>query len=431
MDRFRYHPTRTPLRKLYSALGPGFITGAADDDPSGIATYAQTGALYGYQLLWTAVWQVPLLYYVQECVARIGAVRGKGLAAVLRDEYGWKRAAALSLLVIAANTMNAGADIGSVAQSAHLVLPVPVWTLCLATAALVLGLEIRVGYRRYAEILKFLGTVLWAYMITVFVVHEPWGTIARYTIVPRVSLTTSFLFLLVGTFGTTITAYCWFWQCDEEVEEEIADHAIGPDGKVDPSTLPAFLRRVRWDTAAGAAFAELIQWAIIVTCASVLWRHGVTHIHTAAQAASALQPLAGAYAKDLFAVGVLGVGLMAIPVFTGVSAYAVAELLNWHEGLWRKPGDARPFYAVIAVSTLLGLAMNFVGINIIKALVWTAVIWGLVAVPLLFAIAKLNSSQRALGERRGGRVSRSIVWVTFGVMTLAAVALIISWFGGL
>jgi NRAMP (natural resistance-associated macrophage protein)-like metal ion transporter len=422
----REPPLWRGLRKVWYAMGPGFITGASDDDPSGIATYSQTGAHYGYALLWTAVWQLPLLYYTQEAVARIGAVRGKGLASAIREHYGLPLAVLLAALVVVADTINAGADIGAVAGSAHLVLPISTKLLIVLTTTLVLVCVVFVGYRRYANILKFLGLFLLAYLVTVFAVSQPWGTVLKSTFVPHIQFTTSFLFLLVGTFGTTITAYCWFWQSDQEVEEELADRMIGPDGKVDQQQLDPFLKRVKTDTKIGTGWAELVQWAIIVTCATVLFSHGVTNITTAAQAASALKPLAGDYAKDLFAIGVVGVGLMAIPIFAGVSAYAMSELNGWRKGLDEKVKDARLFYTVIIVSTLIAELMNFVGINMIKALVWTAVIWGFVAVPLLFAIGRLNSDPEVLGPRRGTRASRIWVWITFGVMTLSAGALLAS-----
>ena len=320
--------------------------------------------------------ELPLLYYTQEAVARIGAVRGKGLASAIREEYGLPLAVLLVSLVVVADTINAGADIGAVAGSAHLVLPINIKALIILTTTLVLVCVVFVGYRRYANILKVLGLFLLAYLVTVFVVSPPWGTVLKSTFVPHIEFSTSFLFLLVGTFGTTITAYCWFWQSDEEVEEELANRMIGPEGKVDERRLGAFLKRVRTDTKIGTGWAEVVQWAIIVVCATVLFSHGVTNITTAAQAASALKPLAGDYAKDLFAIGVVGVGLMAIPIFAGVSAYAMSELNGWRKGLDEKVKDARLFYAVIIVSTLIAELMNFVGINMIKALVWTAVIWG-------------------------------------------------------
>jgi NRAMP (natural resistance-associated macrophage protein)-like metal ion transporter len=414
------------LKKGWHAIGPGFITGASDDDPSGIATYSQTGAHYGYGLLWTAVWQLPLLYYTQEAVARIGAVRGTGLASAIRDRYGMVLAVLLATLVVIADTINAGADIGAVAGSAHLVVPISTKLLIVLTTTLVLVLTVFVGYRRYANVLKVLGMFLLAYLVTVFAVSQPWGKVLGSTFVPHIEFTTTFLFLLVGTFGTTITAYCWFWQSDQEVEEELANGTIGPEGQVDDQQLGPFLKRVKTDTKIGTAWAEVVQWSIIVVCATVLFRHGVTNITTAAQAASALQPLAGDYAKVLFATGVVGVGLMAIPIFAGVSAYAMCELNGWRKGLDLKPRDGRLFYGVIVVSTLIAELMNFAGINMIKALVWTAVIWGFVAVPLLFAIARLNSDANVLGSHRGPRASRIWVWITFGVMTLAAIALLVS-----
>ena len=425
----RARPRRWVWRAIeqgWHAIGPGFITGASDDDPSGIATYSQTGAQYGYGLLWTAVWQLPLLYYTQEAVARIGAVRGKGLASAIRDRYGLPLAVLLAGLVVIADTVNAGADIGAVASSAHLVVPLGDRLLIVLVTTLVLVLVLFVGYRRYANVLKILGLFLLAYLVAAFAISAPWGHVLEATFVPHIQFTTSFLFLTVGTFGTTITAYCWFWQSDEEVEEELADGTIGPDGKVDEHRLLPFLRRARADTKVGTLWAEVVQWAIVVVCGTVLFAHGATRISTAADAARALEPLAGAYAKDLFAIGVIGVGLMAIPIFAGVSAYAICELNGWRKGLDRKVRDARPFYAVIGVSTIAAELMNFVGIDMIKALVWTAVIWGFVAVPLLYAIGRLNSDANVLGEHRGSRTSRIWVWITFAVMTASAIALVVS-----
>ena len=376
------------------------------------------------RLLWTAVWQLTLLYYTQEAVARIGAVRGKGLASALREEYGLPLAVLLVSLVVVADTINAGADIGAVAGSACLVLPMNTKALTILTTTLVLVCVVFVGYRRYANILKVLGPFLLAYLVTVFVVSPPWGTVLKSTFVPHIEFSTSFLFLLVGTFGTTITAYCWFWQSDEEVEEELANRMIGSEGKVNERRLGAFLKRVRTDTKIGTGWAEVVQWAIIVVCHRAV-QHGVTNITTAAQAASALKPLAGDYAKDLFAIGVVGVGLMTKPISAGVSAYAMSELNGWRKGLDGKVKDARLFYTVIIVSTLIAELMNFAGINMIKALIWTAVIWGFVAVPLLFAIGRLNSDPRCSAPQ-GTRASRIWVWITFGVMTLSAGALLVS-----
>ena len=424
----RHRAIREPLlwaalRKGWHAIGPGFITGASDDDPSGIATNSRTGAHYGYALV------VDGGLAADAAVLHPGgggAVRGKGLASALREEYGLPLAVLLVSLVVVADTINAGADIGAVAGSACLVLPMNTKALTILTTTLVLVCVVFVGYRRYANILKVLGPFLLAYLVTVFVVSPPWGTVLKSTFVPHIEFSTSFLFLLVGTFGTTITAYCWFWQSDEEVEEELANRMIGSEGKVDERRLGAFLKRVRTDTKIGTGWAEVVQWAIIVVCATVLFSHGVTNITTAAQAASALKPLAGDYAKDLFAIGVVGVGLMAIPIFAGVSAYAMSELNGGRKGLDEKVKDARLFYAVIIVSTLIAELVNFVGINMIKALIWTAVIWGFVAVPLLFAIGRLNSDPKVLGPHRDTRASRIWVWITFGVMTLSAGALLVS-----
>jgi Mn2+/Fe2+ NRAMP family transporter len=414
------------LRKRFKALalnmGPGFITGAADDDPSGIATYSQVGAQYGYSLLWTAILQLPLLIATQEAVGRISSCTGKGLALIIREHYGRWTARVLVVILVAANTLNAGADIGAVAGSTRLILHLPIAVLTISTTAIILVLEIFVGYRYYAKILRYLGCALIAYVITMFTISEPWGQIFRASIVPTFHLNPTFMLLIVATFGTTITPFMFFWQGDEDIEEEIAQHIAPPSGTV----LKDFLRHGRSDTITGMLFSEVVQWSIIVVCATVLFTHGITTITSASQAALALKPFAGQYNELLFAVGVVGVGLMAIPVMIGSSAYAVAEVSFHREGLYRKLGDAKAFYGVIVVCTLVALGVNFLGLDPVKILIYAAALNGLVSVPLLFFIARLNSASDLLDDNRGGRASRWVVWATFAVMLIAAVCLVVS-----
>jgi NRAMP (natural resistance-associated macrophage protein)-like metal ion transporter len=419
---------RDPFRFL-KIFGPGVITGAADDDPSGIATYAQTGAQFGFGQLWTALYQIPLLLAVQEACARIGAVTGKGLAGVIKEHYSRKVLIGVVLLVVVANTINIGADIGAVAEAAALVVRAPTWLLAGLTTAVVLGLEIYVSYRTYAKVLKWLALALLAYPATALIVSQPWGEIIRATVVPHIEFTFAFLFIITGVFGTSISPYMFFWQASEEVEEEIAlDIPLKRDGR--PRLPRRFISDMRIDTAAGMFAAEIAQWFIIITTASVLFRHGVTNINTAADAAKALEPLvksfpnSGQLARDLFAVGIIGLGLLGIPVLAGSAAYALSEAFGWKEGLSRKLREARGFYGVITVSTLIGLSLNFVGINPMKALVFTAVFNGIAAAPLLFLIARINDDRAILGAERGGPLSRGLVWLTFGVMALSGVALL-------
>ncbi|MEO6911220.1 MAG: divalent metal cation transporter [Edaphobacter sp.] len=415
--------------RFFKILGPGVITGAADDDPSGIATYSQTGAQFGFGQLWTALYQIPLLLAVQEACGRIGAVTGKGLAGVIKDHYARKILIGVVMLVAVANTINIGADIGAVAAAAQLVVNVPFWLLAVATTAVLVVSEVLVTYKTYASVLKWLALALFSYPATAFIVQQPWREILYATVVPHIEFTFAFFFIITGVFGTSISPYMFFWQASEEVEEE---RAVGMRaGKDHKPRLPRkFIRDMRVDTLVGMASAELAQWFIIITTATVLFKHGTTTINTAADAAKALEPLvqsfpnSGQVAKDLFAVGVIGLGLLAIPVLAGSAAYALAEAFGWKEGLSRKFKKARGFYGVIILSMLIGLLLNFVGIDPFKALVFTAVFNGIAAVPLLFLIARINGNPEILGENRGGGLSRIFVWMTFVVMGLSAVALL-------
>ena len=411
-------------------FGPGIITGAADDDPSGIATYSQTGAQFGFGQLWTALYQVPLLIAIQEACARIGAVTGQGLAGVIRQHYSRKVLFGVVLLVVVANTINIGADIGAVAEAARLVVDVPFGLLAALTAILVVVLEVFVSYRNYARYLKWLVLSLLAYPATALIVREPWDKILEATFIPHIEFSFAFVFIITGVFGTSISPYMFFWQASEEVEEEISQGLIGEDGKARPTR--AFIRDMRIDTTAGMIAAEIAQWFIIMTTATVLFTHGMHNINTAADAARALEPLvssfpnAGQLAKGLFAIGVIGLGLLGIPVLAGSAAYAFAEAMSWREGLSLKLHQARGFYGVIVASTMIGLGLNFIGIDPFKALVFTAVFNGVAAVPLIFLIALINRNRKILGEWRGGPLSQTVVWITFGIMALSAVALFVT-----
>jgi NRAMP (natural resistance-associated macrophage protein)-like metal ion transporter len=430
----RAHPAACPgtspasrLAKMIRAFGPGVITGAADDDPSGIATYSQTGAQFGYGQLWTALFMLPLQTGVQEACARIGAVTGRGIAAVVRAHYGRPVLFAMVVLVLIANTINIGADIGAMAAAANLLLPIPFAILALVITAAILALEIFSSYPTYARVLKLLALSLLAYPLTIFIVTEPWGEILRATFVPHLELTFGFLFIMTGVLGTTISPYMFFWEASEEVEEEKVHHLIGTDGQ--PRLGRMDLVSLRVDNLVGMVASEIATWSIIVVGATVLHANGVTTVATAADAAQALEPLvhsfpnAGLLAKAIFAVGILGLGFLAVPVLAGSAAYAVAEAFDWQEGLARKLWDAHGFYGVITIATVVGLAINFVGIDPIQALVYTAVINGVVAVPLLFLIARIAERRDIMGEFASGWLSRILVWTTFLAMGAAATAM--------
>jgi len=413
-------------KKLFKIVGPGLITGAADDDPSGIATYTQTGAQFGYGQLWTALFLLPFMVAIQEACARIGAVTGKGIAAVVKENYNKTILYGLLALILIANTINIGADLGAMGAAAQLIIPIPFAVLTLFFTALILILEIFVSYKTYAKILKWLALVLLSYPITMLLVSEPWMTILRATLLPHVELSFAFLFIITGVLGTTISPYMFFWEASEEIEEEKEKHLI-VNGVAKPTK--SFMRHLRLDNFLGMLSSEVATWCIIIVAATVLNAHGLTNVATTADAAKALEPLvhtfpnAGYLAKVLFAIGVLGLGLLAVPVLSASASYALSETLNWREGLNLKLKRAHGFYGIITVATLVGLMINFIGINPIKALVFTAVFNGVAAVPLIFIIARMAGSKKIMGEYKSGWLSNIFVWATFVLMAAAAIAM--------
>lgn len=411
-------------------LGPGVITGAADDDPSGIATYSQAGAQFGLGMPWTMLFTFPLMTAVQEACARVGAVTGKGLAAVIRDHYSKKVLYPIVLLVVLANTINIGADIGAMAASMELIVPTLSFPLlAVGFSAVMLLLEVFVPYRTYVRILKWLALALFSYFITAFLVNAPWDKVLQATVLPHIEFTPEFLYIIVGIFGTTISPYLFFWETSNVVEDEISEHRLNQNGGT-PRLSKPYLRRLRIDTVVGMLFSNLTAWFIIVVGAVVLGAHGITTINSAADAAKAIEPLvqgfpnAGYIAKVIFAVGVIGIGLMSVPVLAGSSSYAIAETFNWREGLFRKFKQARGFYFVIISGTLLGLLFNFIGLDPIKALIFTAVFNGIAAVPLIYFIARVSSRRDVMGEHKSGVWSQLGLWVTFGVMGAFGVLLL-------
>jgi len=406
------------LKRAIGILGPGIVTGAADDDPSGIATYTQTGAQFGYGQLWTALWMLPLLTAVQEACGRIGNVTGKGLAAVIKSRYNLRALRALVTLLLVANVINIGADIGAVAASEHLVIPVPSAVLAVVFTAVLLSVEIRFSYRRYARVLKWLTLALLAYPATALLVAEPWARIAKATFVPHLQLSASFFYVLTAVIGTTISPYMFFWQASQEVEERQA-RAVRS------------LRDVRLDNAAGMFNSQAIAWAIIVVGATVLHAHGVTTVNSAAAAAKALRPLvktfphAGVLAEALFAFGVTVLGMLAVPVLAGSAAYAVSEARGWPEGLDLTPKAGRNFYGIITLAMLLGLVFTVIGVNPVAALVFAAVVNAVVSVPLLWVILRLSSDQSLMGQARSGRLSKAVLFVSFLGVAASALAAVI------
>lgn len=414
------------------ALGPGIVTGAADDDPSGIATYSQAGAQFGYQMPWLMPLTFPLMTAVQEACSRIGAVTGSGLAAVLRQHYSKKVLYPIVFLVVAANTFNIGSDIGAMAAASRLLLPdVPFGLLAVFFALTIMLFEIFVPYRVYINILKWLALALFSYVITAFLVGVPWGEVLMATFTPHIVWSRDFLFIVIAVFGTTISPYLFFWETSNVVEDEILRHRLARFGGV-PRVSRRYLKSLRIDTVVGMFLSTITAWFIIVVGAVVLNKAGITNIATSADAAKALEPLvqgfphAGEIAKAIFAIGIIGVGLQSIPVLAGSSAYAIAESFNWKEGLFRKFKQAREFYLVIMFGTLIGLLFNFIGLDPIKALIYTAVFNGIAAVPLIYLIARISVNEDIMGEYISGRWSRTGLWVAFGVMAISALALLLS-----
>lgn len=413
--------------RFFGILGPGLTTGAADDDPSGIATYSQTGAQFGYGQLWTALYMLPFMIAVQETCARIGMIKGKGLAAVIKDNYSKPVLYLVVGIVVLANTINIGADIGAMAAAAQLIIPLPFVVLILFFTAFILILEVFTTYKTYSKLLKWLALALLSYPLTVFLVHQPWQTIFIASLVPNIKFDFSFLLIIIGVLGTTISPYMFFWQASQEVEEDKAHHRF-KNGQPVISSLQ--LKNMRIDNVVGMVISEFTTWCIILTAATVLHQHKIYDIKTAADAAKALEPLvntfpnAGYLAKLIFSIGIIGLGFLAIPVLSGSAAYAVSEALNWKSGLNHKLNKAHGFYGVITIATLIGLTINFIGIDPVKALVYAAVLNGIATIPLLFLIIKIAASEKIMGPYKSGKLSLALVAITFLSMSLAVIGLI-------
>ena len=422
MNTFRVFWGRLKEHPL-SRVGPGLITGVADDDPSGIATYSQAGAQFGLNMLWTMPLAYPLMAAIQSMCARIGRVTGKGLAANIKATYPPIVLYSVVLLLVVANTLNIAADVAAMGEVAELVTG---FNRHLMTAFFVFGtllLQAFVPYHRYVFFLKWLTLSLLAYAAVLFTVHVPWGHVALRTVWPRFTPNSDAAAVVVGVFGTTISPYLFFWQASEEVEDMQARHARGL--RRDRHEAGPELRRIRWDTWAGMFYSDITAYFIILATAVTLHVVGITDINTAAEAATALRPLAGEWAYMLFALGILGVGMIGVPVLAGSAAYALSEAMGWKWGLERTATDARGFYGVIAVSVLLGLVIQYSPISPMKALFWSAVINGIVAVPLMVVIILLVSKKSVMGTFT---VSRSLIvlgWIATAVMGAAAVRMFI------
>jgi len=421
--RVRPAPAPDPKQPcLIRVLGPGLITGASDDDPSGIATYSQAGAQFGFAISWIMLFTYPLIASIQQISARIGRTTGKGIAGNLRQHYpNWLLQGIVALLFVA-NTINIGADLGAMAGALGLLIGGPRLIYVIAFGSLCAILEVFMAYARYVAALKWLTLALFAYFGTVMVVDIPWAEAASGFLLPTFLPDAAFWTTVVAVLGTTISPYLFFWQAAQEVEDIRLEPQRKPLVKA-PQQGPDAIERIRLDTYIGMAFSNLVALAIIVTTAATLHAGGVTDIATSSQAAEALRPVAGPFAFTLFALGIIGTGLLAVPVLAGSAAYAIGEARRWPVGLGRKPEKAKAFYATLTIATMVGVALNFSSINPIKALYWSAVINGVVAVPIMVAMMHMTANPKVMGKFPVHDGLRLIGWMATAVMAAAAIAM--------
>ena len=416
---------RRPRRGLARIFGAGLITGAADDDPSGIATYSQAGAAFGYGLAWTMLFRLPLLAAVQELAARVGRGTRQGIAANLRDRLPRWVLVGCVLLLAVANTINLGADLGAMGEAASLVIGGPPHPYVLLFGAASALTAVFIDYRNYVKVLRWLTLSLLAYVGTVLIVRVPWPDVLMSVVAPPITMTSSYMLAVTAVFGTTIAPYLVFWQASEEVEDAASASASGASET--PATVRREIRRIRVDTWIGIAFSNLVGFFVIVATAATLNRAGITNIETAEQAAQALRPIAGELASLAFAGGIIGTGLLAVPVLAGSAAYAIGEAAGRPVGLALKPRQARTFYGVILVSTILGILLHFTPIDAMRALFASAVINGILVVPILVALIVVAAKPGAMGALRPGRGLLALAWATVGVMGATVLGLGVTW----
>jgi NRAMP (natural resistance-associated macrophage protein)-like metal ion transporter len=411
---------KRPFRRFFANLGPGLITGAADDDPSGISTYSVAGATFGYVPLWTALFSFPIMTAVQLMCARLGIVTGLGLAGVIRRRYShWVLWGACSLLVIA-NVVNIAADLGGMAEATMMVTRAPVALTVPVYGIVIVALLMWSSYRTIARVFKWLTLVLLAYVIAAFVAHVDWKLALRMTFIPHIEWSRAFFSVLVAILGTTISPYLFFWQAAQEVEEE---RAMGRNLARRRGATREELKACRTDVVAGMFASNAIMYFIIMTTAATLHAHGKTNIATAQEAAEALRPLAGAGAYLLFTLGLIGTGMLAVPVLAGSCAYAIAEASAWRGSLNQRPGRAKKFYIVLGIAMTLGIGLNYAGLNAIKLLFTAAVVNGVLAPPLILIVLLLTRDRKVMGDAVNSPLLACLGWLTFGVMMIAALGL--------
>ena len=413
------------MRRFLSTLGPGLVTGASDDDPSGIGTYAQAGAALGLASLWTTIVTFPMMWTIQFVCAKIGMVTGGGLARVLRKHYSPFVLYPVVAGLAVANTINAGVDIGAIAAAINLIVPVSAAVLIVPIVLVILSIQIFGSYRLLSRIFKWLTLALFAYIVSAFFAKPDWRAVAAATFLPTIRFDREYLLILVAILGTTITPYLFFWQADQEVEEEISMGRRMLRQRT--GATQAELRQMDWDVAVGMLFSNAVMFFIMLATASTLHTSGKTTIQSATDAAEALRPLAGAAASLLWAPGLIGAGALCVPILTGSAAYAIAEAQGWRRGLSERPRRAKLFYGVITLSTLLGMMINFIGVNPMTALFWTAVINGFLAPPVLVVVMLIANNKKVLGAHVNGTFTNIVGWATTAVMFAAAIGLLLTW----
>ena len=412
---------RKRIKYFFRALGPGVITGASDDDPSGIGTYSSVGARFGFAILWMALWLLPMMLAVQEVCARIGIVTNKGLAGVLLKHYRKKIVLAVVSILIIANIVNIGADLGAMAASLQMLVGGSFYLFAIGFAVFIILCEIFIGYHTYVKFLKWLTLSVFAYVITGIIIHPDWTLIWKDVLVPQITFNKEYVFAMIAVFGTTISPYLFFWQASEEVEENRTNGFNHKDKKV----MHVRISQMRTDVSTGMILANVVFFFIVLTTAQVLFKNGINNIGSAEEAAQALRPFAGNFAYLLFALGIIGTGLLAVPILAGSGAYALSEIMKWREGLELKFSRAKGFYMVITVSVIFGLFLNFFHINPIIALYWAAFLNGVIALPLLVVIMVVGNDAKIMGQETHPKWVKIFGWLAVAFMTLAILATLI------
>ncbi|MFA6407177.1 MAG: Nramp family divalent metal transporter [Candidatus Paceibacterota bacterium] len=414
--------------KLGKAFGPGLITGASDDDPSAVTTYSQAGASFGYTQLWTAFYSLPLLIAVQEMSARIGLASGRGIAYLINQRYSKPIVYGAVLILCITNIVTIGADLGAMASAAQLIVPAPFWLLILGMTLLIVILEVAVSYKQYVRFLKYLTLFFIAYIVTAFLVNADWGLVMINTFIPKISFNETYWLSIIAILGATISPYAMFWQADEEVEEGVAHYAQRSMTEGVPNLTEHHVKHMRIDTVIGMLFANLIMFFVILTTGATIGQNGGGLIENASQAASVLVSFGGSFTPILFALGIIGIGLLAIPILAGSAAYAVAEVFGWKEGLYLNYNRAKGFYGVIIVATIIGLCINFSSIQPFRMLYYASALNGVLAVPLLIMMVHIANDKKIMGTHINSSLSNVVVWLTIAIMCISSVLLVVSYF---